>query len=410
MQFVQSVWVVLLVLWVNVKSEKVVSCNATNSCPEDMPCCSQFGQCGTGDYCLGGCNPRFSYNNKACMAMPICKNKQFNFGNNYASKVLKKEKYMGNASQGDWAYSGYLMDYSDEDSMLLAMPKNSGGTVLSSTRYIWYGKISAKLKTSHRDGVVTAFILFSDVQDEIDNEWIGADLDKVQTNYYFEGVLNYTHGHNISTKDTFSRYHTYEIDWKEDKLTWSVDGKVGRTLHKNDTYNHTTKRYMYPQTPSRIQISLWPGGNETSSESVKEWAGGEIDWDAPDIKENGYYYMTLNELNVTCYDPPKFAKHKGSSAYSYTNSNRFLAEDVAITDDETMLYSYKGSGLEPKLGKQNGSSKAVSSTSSKLPSGASTLFFQNIKSTGSKSIGKNGANVRKPGALAVVALVLGYII
>lgn len=369
MQLVQSIWLALIFLWVHVKASDVITCNATQSCPEDKPCCSQFGQCGNGEYCIGGCNPRFSYNQKACMAMPICKDQSFNFGNNYSSKLPKKDSYMGNVSDGDWVYSGYLMDYSDEDSTVIAMPKNSGGSVLSSTRYIWYGKISARLKTSRDKGVVSAFILFSDVEDEIDNEWIGSNLTQLQTNYYYEGVLNYTHGHKIGTTDTFSNYHTYEIDWQEDKLTWSVDGKVGRTLHKNDTYNTTTKKYMYPQTPSRVQISLWPGGNATSSKSVKEWAGGEIDWDSDDMKDPGYYYMLLNEVNVTCYDPPKGTEKSGSSAYSYINDDSFLAKDVAITDNQTMLYSYKGSGLEPKLGKKNGSDSDSSSTSSTLAPG-----------------------------------------
>ena len=34
--------------------------------------------------------------------------------------------------------------------------------------------------------------------------------------------------------------------------------KKVRTLNKNDTWNETSNRYDYPQTPSRIQFSLWP--------------------------------------------------------------------------------------------------------------------------------------------------------
>jgi beta-glucanase (GH16 family) len=55
---------------------------------------------------------------------------------------------------------------------------------------MWYGKTTAKLKTSRGKGVVTAFILLSDVKDEIDFEFIGADLDTAQTNFYFQGITD----------------------------------------------------------------------------------------------------------------------------------------------------------------------------------------------------------------------------
>jgi beta-glucanase (GH16 family) len=70
------------------------------------------------------------------------------------------------------------------------MAPKTVGTLLASNHLVWYGKISAKLKTSRGQGVVTAFILLSDVKDEIDWEFIGADLQVGQTNFYSQGVLN----------------------------------------------------------------------------------------------------------------------------------------------------------------------------------------------------------------------------
>lgn len=46
------------------------------------------------------------------------------------------------------------------------------------------------MKTSRGAGVITAFIYLSDVKDEIDYEWVGADLQTAQTNYYFQGILD----------------------------------------------------------------------------------------------------------------------------------------------------------------------------------------------------------------------------
>lgn len=73
------------------------------------------------------------------------------------------------------------------------MPKNSGGTLVANNHYLWYGKITAKVKSSRGAGVVTGFILLGDTKDEIDYEFVGADLANVQTNYYFQGVLDCTY-------------------------------------------------------------------------------------------------------------------------------------------------------------------------------------------------------------------------
>lgn len=43
-----------------------------------------------------------------------------------------------------------------------------------------YGKLSAHIRSAGTGGAVTAFILMADGGDEIDFEFLGADLDHVQ--------------------------------------------------------------------------------------------------------------------------------------------------------------------------------------------------------------------------------------
>lgn len=377
-----------------------VYCNSSQSCPQDKPCCSQYGECGSGSYCLGGCNPAFSYNIKACMPMPMCKDSSTNF-KNYSSKLGKMSEYLGDAEDSDWIYEGYTLDYDDkdDDALILAMPKNTAGTVISSTRYIWYGKVSAKLKSSHLGGVVTAFILFSSVQDEIDFEYVGADLETVQTNYYFQGTLNYTNSKNISASDTFENYHTYEVDWHEDHVTWSVDGVAGRTLFKNQTYNETTDSYDFPQTPARVQISLWPGGDAANPPGTIAWAGGLINWDADDLKDPGYYYMFLHDINVTCYDPPKDTKVSGNKSYSYVADRHWLQDSVVIGNNNTVLASSDGSGLDDNEKKSSSSSKASSSTESSH-SKSSTSSSSKKSSSSSSSSTSTSTSTSKGGSSA----------
>lgn len=360
-----------------VRVEASTFCNATQACPEDKPCCSQYGECGTGQYCLNNCDVRYSFSHDSCMPIPICKSSSTKF-KDYSYKLGNANIFLGNVSKADWLYTGNVIDYDDEESLILAMPKNSGGTVLSSTRAVWYGKVSAKIKTSHLGGVVTGFILYSGAGDEIDYEFVGADLETAQTNFYWEGVLNYRNSANISTTDTFENYHTYELDWHEDYVTWSIDGVVGRTLYKNETYNSTTQKYQYPQTPSKVDISIWPGGNSTNAPGTIAWSGGEINWDAADISNPGYYYAIINEVNITCYDPPSGVKKNGTSAYVYTSSSEFLAKDIAITDDEVMMDTDEGSGLNPHKG-------ATTSSTQKSSSSTSTSFSKTSSDHSSSS-------------------------
>lgn len=116
----------------------------------------------------------------------MCKNVDSTFSN--LDRIADKTKYLGDSTKADWVADGEPTIYDNQ--LLLTMAPETVGTVLASTTYVWYGKISATLKTSRGKGVVSAFILLSDMKDEIDYEWIGVDLDTAQTNFYWQGVPN----------------------------------------------------------------------------------------------------------------------------------------------------------------------------------------------------------------------------
>lgn len=426
-----------LFLFVMATSAKTIKCSDSKHCPKDQPCCSQFGECGTGAYCLGGCDIRYSYNLSACMPMP--RMDSFNTTFKSTKQVELTTKYMGKADDSDWVYTGYLDTH--DDALLLQMPNQSTGTVVSSTKYIWYGKISAKLKTSRGRGVITAFILFSDVKDEIDYEFVGYNLTSPQTNYYYEGITNYTNVKNSSSSDTFKNWHDYEIDWQEDKIDWYIDGDKVRTLEKKDTYNTTSKEYMYPQTPSRIQFSLWPGGAASNGIGTIEWAGGAVDWDSDDIKKYGYYYMYVKDVKVEAYDLPDGVKlvggtneHKldsflynstdgGQKNVMLTNKKTWLGDNDAVgwapdndDDDEETTISESGSKSTKKASKTteisanvptrtatgggngNGNGNAAATTSIKYnPSAGIGGFIQNSSPTSDSTDGKSSSGKSSSG-------------
>jgi hypothetical protein len=146
----------------------------------------EYGQCGVGAYCLGGCDPRMSFSIDSCVPAPVCKDKTYKMDSLDRYKDISE--YLGDPETADWVGQGEPLLY--DGNVLLTMPPKSVGTVLATTTYMWYGNVKATLKTSRGAGVVTAFILFSDVKDEIDYEWVGVDLHTAQTNYYFQGIPN----------------------------------------------------------------------------------------------------------------------------------------------------------------------------------------------------------------------------
>ncbi|KAH8423247.1 putative cell wall glucanase (Utr2) [Aspergillus melleus] len=339
-------------------------CSSDSHCPEEYPCCSQYGECGTGAYCLGGCDPLTSYSLDSCVPQPVCKSTTYKWDN--LDSAALNTKYLGNASESDWVYSGFPKV--KDGNLMLTMPKESVGSLFANNHYIWYGKISGKIKSSRGAGVVTAFILLSDTKDEIDFEFVGSDLNKVQTNYYFQGILDYNQGTKETVdSSTFDDWHEYEIDWKPEAITWSVDGKVKRTLTRESTWNETGNRYEFPQTPSRMQLSLWPAGQASNAEGTIEWAGGEIDWDSEDIKDKGYYYAQYNDITVECYDPPKDTDKSGNKSYVLTNKDG-LDSSIKITNNDTVLASFGATGLDPDVKpSKSGSSTSSSATGNTVP-------------------------------------------
>lgn len=147
---------------------------------------TEYGQCGVGAYCLGGCDPVNSFSLNSCVPAPVCESATFNFDN--LDRVTPNTKYLGDPSEADWVSSGQPVSYNGQ--VLLTMAEGTVGTLLASTHYVWYGKVSAKLTTAAGAGVVTAFILLGDSKDEIDFEFVGVELESAQTNFYSQGVTN----------------------------------------------------------------------------------------------------------------------------------------------------------------------------------------------------------------------------
>ncbi|TAQ84934.1 hypothetical protein B7494_g6744 [Chlorociboria aeruginascens] len=333
------------------------ACSASSQCPESSPCCSQYGQCGVGAYCLGGCDPIASFSLDSCVPEPVCQSKTYNL--NSMDGITSKTDYLGDSTTTDWVMDGQAVPF--DNNILLTMAAESSGTVLASSTYMWYGNVKTKFKTSRGQGVITAFILLSDVKDEIDYEFVGVDLGTAQTNYYFQGITDYDNSGNITLSDTFDNFHEYEIDWTPDQITWLVDGQVGRTKKRSDTWNATSNQWDFPQTPARVQLSIWPGGLASNAPGTIAWAGGEISWTSPDIQANGYYYATFESVTISCFNATSAPGTNTGTSYTYNN---IAATNNTVVDGDkpTVLKSLLGTGTDMNAGESSASASASGST------------------------------------------------
>ena len=72
-------------------------------------------------------------------------------------------------------------------------------------------------------------------------------------------------------------------------------------------------------TPSRVQISIWPAGINTSAQGTIDWAGGMIDWQDPDFVNNGYFWNTIQSVKISCAADAN--KSDDTTGWAYTTTN-----------------------------------------------------------------------------------------
>lgn len=183
------------------------------NCPQDTPCCNK-GWCSNDiKFCLTGCEPSNSYSNMSCYPEPPCINHYDDFT---SLKIKNLADFTGDPNEADWT-SDFTPDNSatDGNTLLLNMKLNTTkknefgkyqgfGATVSSTRWMLYGTVSARIKSGSSSlGVVSSFVVSnntaSTIGDEIDLEWVGLNTNEVQTNYYWHGVIDYTKGQKNPT-------------------------------------------------------------------------------------------------------------------------------------------------------------------------------------------------------------------
>ncbi|PLB35824.1 concanavalin A-like lectin/glucanase domain-containing protein [Aspergillus candidus] len=163
--------------------------------------------------------------------------------------------------------------------------------------YIFFGSVEVKLRAANGTGIISTTVLESDDLDEIDWEQVSTFDNQIQTNYFGKGnTTSYDRATTVAVSAPEETFHTYTVNWTPTQIEWILDGTVVRTLGYHDALGGQN----YPQTPMRIRIGIWAGGDPSNAPGTISWAGGETDYnDAP-------FTMYLESVNVVNYYPAEW--------------------------------------------------------------------------------------------------------
>lgn len=171
-----------------------------------------------------------------------------------------------------------------------------------------------------------------------------------------------------------------------------MDGQVGRTKKRTDTWNASANQWDFPQTPARVQLSLWPAGLASNGQGTVDWAGGLVNWNSADIQNNGYYYASFTSVTVSCFNatsPPGTNTGVSYTYDGYTGTN----DTVVDGKNATVLGSFEATGLDMELG-ASASGAQPSSTAQSIPgiSGGTPAQVDSHGSSGSSGSGSSGSS------------------
>lgn len=147
---------------------------------------------------------------------------------------------------------------------------------------------------------------------------MGGQSGEVQSNFYGKGnTTTYDRAVYHPVADAQNIWHTYGIDWTSERIEFSIDGTVIRTVPYSSA--QTVNGQNYPQTPMQLKLGSWAGG-ASQDEGTVEWAGGKTDF------AQGPFTMLVKSVNVMNYNP--------ACQYTYSdNTGSWQSIDVVKSGD-----------------------------------------------------------------------------
>ncbi|CAK7242061.1 MAG: hypothetical protein STHCBS139747_003538 [Sporothrix thermara] len=235
-----------------------------------------------------------------------------------------------------WLPTAGSPQYSAENGAQFTINKQGDSPTIRSTFYIFFGRTEMMIKAATGTGVISSVMFLSDDLDEIDLEFMGGNQSVVETNYFGKGRQDFNNALYHPVQGGISNdFHNYTTVWTNTSLDFYIDSAKVRTLLPQDA-NST---FNYPQTPMRISMGIWAGGDPTLPEGTREWAGGDTDY------TQGPFSMYVKSVRVTDYSSGKeysYGDHSGSwESIKITAGNSTVVESMNAKPAETSSQKWK---------------------------------------------------------------------
>ncbi|KAL1887939.1 hypothetical protein Sste5346_009884 [Sporothrix stenoceras] len=230
-----------------------------------------------------------------------------------------------------WVPTAGSVTYSEENGAQFTINKQGDSPTIRSSFYIFFGRTEMMIKAASGTGIISSVMFLSDDLDEIDLEFMGGNDSYVETNYFGKGRQDFNNAIYYPVNGGISSdFHNYTTVWTNESLTYYIDGSKVRTLLPKDA-NST---FNYPQTPVRISLGIWAGGDPTLPEGTREWAGGDTDY------SKGPFNMYVKSARVTDYSSGKeysYGDHTGSwQSIKIAAGNSTAVETINAKPAETL--------------------------------------------------------------------------
>ncbi|KAL2022952.1 hypothetical protein VTK56DRAFT_4167 [Thermocarpiscus australiensis] len=195
-----------------------------------------------------------------------------------------------------WETTVGPVKYDVNTGAVFTISKQGDSPTIRSKFYFFWGRTEIWMKAARGTGVISSVMLLSDNLDEIDWEFFGGNETTAQSNYFGKGVPSYLNaGYHTVPGGVHNDYHNYTTEWTKDYLDFYIDGAKVRRLLPKDANN----TYYYPQTPMRLSIGIWAGGDPRLPQGTRDWAGGTTDY------SQGPFDMFVKSVHVTDYSKGK---------------------------------------------------------------------------------------------------------
>ncbi|KAL4752488.1 concanavalin A-like lectin/glucanase domain-containing protein [Aspergillus terricola var. indicus] len=261
---------------------------------------------------------------------------------------LNSKTFSSDFTQGESALDGWVKASGDvtfgPDGAEFTVAKKGDAPTIDTDFYFFFGKAEVVMKAAPGVGIVSSIVIESDVLDEVDWEVLGGDTTQVQTNYFGKGdTSSYDRGTFEAVATPQEIFHTYTVTWSPDAISWIIDGNTVRTLNYADAKGGS----RFPQTPARLRLGIWAGGDSDNAPGTIEWAGGQTDYSA------GPFTMYIKSVHIENTYP--------GSEYTYSDNSGDW-QSIKVDDSTPPAQSTKTTSTTTSTAEPTSSSSSETET------------------------------------------------